>query len=199
MTEAKRRSYAPLWALIAVTMLPFAAAWIVYFNPSLLGEMQTSNRGELVTPPRPVPAMTLDILSGESFRSGDLQGNWTLVSVAGSDCDRDCEINLYHMRQIRLAMGEERSRILRLLVLEDDQSTDALAARLEPYAGTIVITGPAAMRDQLLDFLSPGEDTASNRIFLIDPQGSLMMVYPPAPKAKDVVKDLERLISVVQM
>ena len=199
MTEAKRRSYAPLWALIVVTILPFAGAWIVYFNPSLLGEMQTSNRGELVTPPRPVPAMTLDTLSGESFRTGELQANWTLLSVAGSDCNRDCEINLYHMRQIRLAMGEERSRILRLLVLEDDQATDALAARLEPYAGTIVITGPAATRDGLLDFLSPGEEAATDRIFLIDPQGSLMMVYPPAPVAKDVVKDLERLISVVQM
>ena len=199
MTEAKRRPYAPLWALIVVTALPFAAAWIVYFNPSLLGDMQTSNRGELVTPPRPVPAMTLDTLSGEPFRTGELEANWTLLSVAGSDCDRDCEVNLYHMRQIRLAMGEERSRILRLLVLEDDQATETLAARIEPYAGTIVITGPAATRDELLDFLSPGEEAATNRIFLIDPQGSLMMVYPPAPKAKDVVKDLERLISVVQM
>ena len=101
MTAAKPKSYAPLWVLIAISVLPFTAAWIAFLNPSLLGDIKTSNRGELVTPPRPVPAMTLETLSGDPFDTGQFSGHWTLLTVADSECDRGCETNLYHLRQAR--------------------------------------------------------------------------------------------------
>ncbi len=200
MTAEKKRSNGPLWALIAITVLPFAAAWVVYLNPSLMEAIQKSNRGELVTPPRPLPALTLNTLDGDPFDSRELEGNWTLLTVAGSSCDQDCALNLYHLRQIRLAMGEDRRRILRVLVLEDTRALDQLRPKLDAFEGTVVVTGPEADRDLLLDTLSTGDRiTATNRVYLIDPQGKLMMAYPPTPQAKDVVKDLERLLRVVQL
>ena len=81
MTAAKPKSYAPLWILIAITVLPFAAAWVAFLNPSLLGDMQTTNRGELVTPPRPLPTMTLQTLSGDAFNTRQYAGHWTLLTV----------------------------------------------------------------------------------------------------------------------
>ena len=133
MTEARTRSLAPFWALLAITALPFVAAWIVYFNPSLLGDFRTTNRGSLVTPARPVPALALETLDGAGLDTGDLRTHWTLLTVADSACGRDCETNLYHLRQIRLAMGEERDRVLRILLLNDTDEAATLAGRLEPY------------------------------------------------------------------
>lgn len=199
MTETKTRSLAPFWALLAITALPFVAAWIVYFNPSLLGDLRTTNRGELVSPARPLPGLMLETLDGAGFDTGDLKGHWTLLTVADSVCGQDCETNLYHMRQIRLAMGEGRKRVLRILVLNDTAAAAALEDHLAPYRGTVVVTGPPAAREQLLALLDTGDGLpATDRIFLIDPVGSLMMAYPPGPAAKDVLKDLERLLEVVQ-
>jgi cytochrome oxidase Cu insertion factor (SCO1/SenC/PrrC family) len=200
MTSSGRRSLAPFWVLLAVTALPFIAAWIVYFNPSLLGDFRTTNRGQLVTPSRTVPHLTLETLEGTGFDTGALEGHWTLLTVADSQCDEVCETNLYHMRQVRLAMGEERARVLRILVLNDTAAAATLADRLAPYTGTVVVTGPAAAREQILALLDTGEGVPpTDRIFIIDPLGNLMMAYPPAPPARDVLKDLERLLQVLQL
>ena len=200
MMETARRSLTPFWILLAITALPFLAAWIVYFNPSLLGDRSTSNHGTLVTPPQPIPPMQLDTLDAAGFDTAGLAGNWTLLTVADSNCDRDCETNLYHLRQIRLAMGEERQRILRLLVLNDAEATDALRERIAPFEGTVIVTGPAPARDRLLEILNEGSGSGTtNRVFLIDPLGNLMMAYPPVPPANDVLKDLERVLEVVQL
>lgn len=198
MTETARRSLTPFWVLLTVTALPFIAAWIVYFNPSLLGDRSTSNHGTLVTPPRPIPQMQLETLDATGFDTAALAGNWTLLTVADSNCDGDCETNLYHLRQIRLAMGEERKRILRILVLNDPATTEAIRKRVAPFEGTVVVTGPAPARDRLLETLA-GSGDATNRVFLIDPLGDLMMAYPPVPSARDVLKDLERVLEVVQL
>lgn len=197
--QTQSRSNTTLWVLIIVTILPFTAAWVVHLNPSLLGSMKTSNRGELVIPPRPLPDTTWETLGGKSLTNTDLEGNWTIVTVADSACDETCELNLYHMRQIRLAMGEDRKRILRLLLLKDADNLGQLGPKLAPFAGTVVITGTDDARGQFLNALSPGKPaSASDRMYLIDPQGLLMMAYPPKPEAKDVLKDLQRLLKVVQ-
>jgi hypothetical protein len=142
----------------------------------------------------------LETLDGEGLDTGKLDGHWTLLTVADSRCSKTCETNLYHMRQIRLAMGEERKRILRVMILNGITSAAALADRLDPYAGTIVVTGPSVALEQLMTLLDTGDDVpATDRVFLIDPLGNLMMAYPPAPLAQDMVKDLERLLEVVQL
>jgi len=197
MNEAKTRSYLPLWILIVVTGLPFLGAWVLYFNPSLMGDMQTSNRGDLVTPPRPVPELTFETLDGSGFQSDELAGHWTLLTVADGTCDEQCETNLYHMRQTRLAMGDQRLRVLRVLLI-DGPTTAELGNRLMPYEGTVVLTGPDSARDQLGQLLVEIDgSSALDRLFVIDPQGQLMMAYSPVPKGTDLVKDLERLIQVV--
>ena len=201
MNATTRPSNRPFWILLAVTGLPFIAAWIIFFNPSLMDRFSTSNHGALVTPVRPLPALEFETLTGASLPTKHLEGNWTLLSVTGSRCDENCETNLFHMRQIRLAMGEDRKRVLRVLLIEDPDNLARaeLEAQLEPFEGTAVITGPREAREQLLATLDTDGTPAKDRIFLIDPLGSLMMTYPPVPEPKNVLKDLERLIQVVQL
>lgn len=201
MNDANRPSNRPFWILLAVTGLPFIAAWILFFNPSLMDRFSTSNHGTLVTPVRTLPALEFETLTGASLPTKHLEGNWTLLSVTGSRCDENCRTNLFHMRQIRLAMGEDRKRVLRVLVIDDPENLvrTEWEEQLEPFEGTAVITGPKEAREQLLATLDTDGMPAQDRIFLIDPLGSLMMTYPPVPEPKDVLKDLERLIQVVQL
>ena len=112
--------------------------------------LTTSNKGTLINPAREIPRLELHTLDGKTFNTASLQNNWTLLLVADSACDADCEKNLFHLRQIRLAMGEERSRIQRLMLLTDTDETKALKNIIEAYDGTHVITGPPEANTLLL-------------------------------------------------
>jgi hypothetical protein len=45
----------------------------------------------------------------------------------------------------------------------------------------------------------PGADSARNHIYIIDPQGNLMMRYPPHADPSKIKKDIARLLKVSQV
>jgi cytochrome oxidase Cu insertion factor (SCO1/SenC/PrrC family) len=198
MAETKQ-GRGPLWALLAVTGLPFVLAMYLFYNPQLLESIGAKNRGQLVQPTVPVPALQMQTLDGGTFDMASLQDNWSLLLVTGSDCDDACLQNLFHLRQIRLAMGEDRYRVKRLVLLTDTRNSDRLATQLEPFEGTRVLSGPLQARQRMLEALQVNGEPTQGRIYTIDPQGRLVLSYPANPPWKDVLKDLQHLLKVVQL
>jgi len=195
----KKNSNGPFYVLLAITGLPFILALYFFYNPHLVSHLSTGNNGTLINPPVVVPAMQLNTIDGKTFDTKQLKDNWTLLMVASSQCDEKCIQNLFFLRQIRLAMGEDRSKIQRVMMLTDTEHTAALNKKLETYEGTITITGPKKDRAKLIKLLQVDETPLANRVFLVDPQGNLMMSYPANPPWKDVLKDLQHLLKIVQM
>jgi cytochrome oxidase Cu insertion factor (SCO1/SenC/PrrC family) len=195
----KKPSMAPFWGLVIVTGLPFILALYLFLHPEMLEVLGTKNHGQLIQPTRDLPALHLQTLDGRGLDLASLKGNWTLLMVADGKCGEACQQNLYYLRQIRRAMGENRTRVERLMVLDDDTPGADLQTTLKPFEGTRVVVGPAAARDQLLALLRVDEVPLSGRIFIVDPQGKLILAYPPNPPWKDVLKDLEQLLKVVQL
>ncbi len=196
--RARRPGRGPFWALLAITGLPFLLALYLFLHPELVARFGTLNHGQLVQPPRPLPAGSWQTLDGRGLDAAALKGKWSLLMVAEGRCDRGCQKNLYYMRQIRLAMGERRYRVARLMLLSDGVVSEDLRRKLEPFEGTRVIVGPGDARARLLALLEVDRQPLDGRMFLIDPQGLLILAYPPHPEWKDVLKDLERLLKVVQ-
>jgi len=194
----KKPGRGPLWGLLIVTGLPFLLALYLYLNPGLLKHFGTKNHGQLVQPPRSLPGLQVQTLEGAGLDLGSLKGNWTLILAADSACDEGCQKNLYYLRQIRRAMGENRSRVQRLLVLSDNGDTHELGAKLQPFEGTAVVVGPDPARGQLLELLRVDKQAVNGRMYIADPQGRVILAYPPNPPWKDVLKDLEYLLKVVQ-
>ena len=128
---------------------------------------ETSNYGELL-PPRPVPGIE--------------RGKWVLVVFDAAACDAHCERKLYTIRQLRRAMGKDMDRIERLWVL-----TDGGKPRAEILPG---IEGTRLAAFAPTEF--PGN--ARDHIYLVDPQGNLMMRFPRDPDPSKMIKDLERLL-----
>jgi cytochrome oxidase Cu insertion factor (SCO1/SenC/PrrC family) len=188
-----------LWALMIVTGLPFLLALYLFLNPEMLEVLGTKNHGKLVQPTRDLPALQVQTLDGNGLNLESLKGNWTLVMVGDGDCAESCQKNLYYMRQIRRAMGENRTRVQRLMVVRDGRLGPDLQAVLKPFEGTRVIVGPDAALDQLLAWLRVDDAPLLGRMYIVDPQGKLILAYPPNPPWKDVLKDLEHLLKVVQL
>jgi hypothetical protein len=95
------------------------------------------------------------------------------------------------MRQVRLMLGRNASRVNRVFVADD---TRALAAEaLAPFEGTVAITPPPGTALPL----APVNDRA--HIYLTDPLGNVMMRFPADAEPRRMLRDLERLLKASQI
>ena len=185
----KRRPW-PLLAMVVVFAAPILAAWFFYFNPEYLPTTR-SNRGELITPMVKIDADSgLADPDGSPLDLSPFSGKWTLVSLNSAPCGDACRKRLADLRQIRLALGETRFSVERLLVLT---GTDDTAALDREYEGMHIALAQGAAGDKLLGALGEGA-AALDRTYILDPMGNLMMRYGADAPAKDTLKDMERLL-----
>ena len=95
------------------------------------------------------------------------------------------ERRLYLMRQVRLTTGKDMDRIERALVLLDD-SVPATTV-IEQHAGLNLVRLPVTdWRDTFR--------SGSDRIYLVDPLGNLMLVFPFDPDPSKMKKDIAKLL-----
>ena len=159
-----------------------------------------SNYGTILNPVRPVPDLTFQQLDGDKqLNIEDLKGKWILVSVANSTCGDNCKDNLYKIRQMRRALGKERGRVERLVILINNESVDSFKDILKDYKGTLVVDGPDSSIKRLLSILAPPSKSAVDHVYIIDPRGNIMMHYLPGADGVGILKDLERLLKVSQI
>ena len=197
--QQKKRNLTPFWILLAISGLPYLFSWIYFANIDSIPSVATSNRGSLIEPVRSVEGLSLQLLNGKTLQTDALKGNWTLVTAGSSECGDLCEKNIFYLRQVRRLMGEERERIRRLFVLMDDHRLQEFASRIEAYGAMDVVTGSSADKNTLLEKMTIDEVSPENRIFIIDPQANLMMVYQPDSNPVDIAKDFKRLLKVVRI
>lgn len=179
-----------LLLLLAVFAAPIAASYAAFF---LWKPAATANYGELLQPTK-VPDAVLAVFGGTGpFSFAELRGKWVLVHIDSGQCGRACQDKLYDMRQIRLAQGKDRTRVERVWLVDDDvPPSPGLQA---DFSGTLLVKGG---HSPLLKFF-PARDAVREHVYLIDPQGNLMMRYPPSPDPSGMAKDLKRLLSVSQV
>ena len=177
---------------------PMLIAWIMHLS----GQQGwrpggTTNQGILVQPPRPLelPSGMLSA-TGETFQEDFLQGKWTLLYLGSSVCAEPCQTNLYHMRQVRLAQGENLQRVQRLFLVVDTSSPVATQDLLDAYpdmASGVLSPAQVAELEPLFQIDAvPMRD--AERVYLVDPLGNLMMYYPTEADPRGMIKDLKRLL-----
>jgi len=191
--KGKPRSIVPLWAMVAVFAAPVIAAWFFYLNPEYLPSGRT-NKGDLIEPMVALPAdLSLFTWDGSDFPRDVLAGKWTLVSFSGGECDEACRNQLIAIRQIRLALGESRRNVERLLVLTDSAAMNVAQEFGAEFPGLRVAFTDAAGGRRLSNILGVGTATFG-RIHILDPMGNLMMRYAVDAPMRDTLEDMEHLL-----
>jgi hypothetical protein len=188
-SPAKRPGRLALWLIVALTVAPVAASYILYYTWE---PEQTVNHGELIEP-RPLPDPPLAPVDGAPpLQLSQLKGKWVLVSVDGGRCDAHCEQKLLYMRQLRLTQGKNMDRVERLWLVSDDapaREAKALAAE-----GTRIARAGAELARAF-----PAARSAADHIYVVDPLGNLMMRFPRDPEPRLMIKDLARLLKASQI
>lgn len=172
-----------LLAIMALFAAPIVASWLAYH---FLRPTAGANYGSLLTPPVTITTTEFLRAGGGKFRFEELRGKWVLIASDSGACPQACVAKLTLMRQLRLMLGRNAQRVVRVFVADDTHpfASEALA----PFEGTVVITPPVGMAQPV----APVNDRA--HYYLVDPQGNVMMRFPAYPEPRRMLKDLELLL-----
>ena len=109
--------------------------------------------------------------------------------LTGERCDALCTKLIADLRNVRLAMDQERNRVQRVLLGEPP-----CCAAGEVAAESDLVVAWVDSRDgrRLLAPLPARSD--AGRIYVVDPLGNLVMSYPAGADRKGLIKDLEKLL-----
>lgn len=192
----QQRSRWKLFAVLAVCASPLIASYFTYYVIKPKGGV--TNYGTLIDPRLyPIPAMASTTLDGKPARLEDYKGKWIMLKVGPSDCQQECQDQLFAMRQLRTMQGKEMERIERVWMITDEQPLETVLLRVND--GTRMLRAPAAVLEKWLPLEGAG-DRVSDHVYLIDPLGNLMMRYPKGAvssdieKVKRVHKDIAKLL-----
>lgn len=180
----KHKQKLVILAVGLVSVFPIAAALFFYYLSPPEARM---NHGDLLPPTR-LPAQPLALLSGEAFRFEQMKGKWLLLQIDAGSCDARCREKLHAMRQIRLAQGKDMVRLERVWLLSD--ASRPVPELLAEYEGTLVVRAEGS--GVLAAFPAPADRAA--HLYVVDPQGNLMMRFPEKPDPTRMIKDLQRLL-----
>jgi cytochrome oxidase Cu insertion factor (SCO1/SenC/PrrC family) len=179
---------AKLLLIAAGFLAPIAASIATYV---FLRPEPTANYGELLLPPAQATSHGFTRADGTPFRFAELRERWVLVASDSGACAPACEAKMLLMRQARLALGRDASRVARVIVVDDDAAPRGAA--FEPSADLVVAIRPAAT------VLAPGAGNDRGHIYLVDPRGNVMMRWPADADFRRMLKDLQTLLKASQI
>jgi hypothetical protein len=191
--EARRTASGRLKMLLVLLICaaPVVASYLTFY---VIRPDGRTNYGELITPPRPLPAdLPLVDLQGAAVTSDSLKGQWLLVVVSGGACDAVCEKHLWLQRQLRETLGREKDRVDKVWLIADDaqpraQTLDAVRTHTE----ITVLRAPASA---LSAWLAPAAGHAlGDHLYIVDPLGNWMMRSPAVPEPAKLKRDVEKLL-----
>ena len=189
--DLRARNLRTLALLAALFVVPLALAFFTYYGTSWR-PLARVNHGELIIPARALPASTLaQVLPAAPAPTATLfHDKWSLVYVGDGACPDACRQALYVMRQTRLALNTDMTRVARVFLA----SADCCARELleHEHAGLLVLdaAGPAAQ--PLLAQFPAGE--REHTLFVVDPLGNLMMSYDARQNPRGLLEDLKKLL-----
>ncbi|MCE7504712.1 hypothetical protein LZG75_00490 [Polynucleobacter sp. IMCC30063] len=187
-----RRGRIQMILLLLFCAAPVIASYLAYYVFKLEGGK--TNFGTFVIPPQAVSSDWLGI---------PLTGKWTLLVVRpAAECrvgNDACVKTLYLMRQVRIALSKESSRLRLIWVVSDDKPVDPEIRRAydQASAGMQIFNAPTspALKAQWDQWLN--RENAGQQIQLIDPRGDKMMWFPAEASPADfaaIRKDLDKLL-----
>jgi cytochrome oxidase Cu insertion factor (SCO1/SenC/PrrC family) len=193
-TAEQRRQRRTLILLALIFAAPVTLAWLL-FNYTQFGRGDGStSHGQLISPPRQLADVALTD-PGNAGARASLYGKWSLIYLVDGECGRQCEQNLYRLRQIRLAQGKHARRVQRVLLDLGPGHVSLSPRQLRDYAGQLV-ADPEDAGGLLARFrLAQGDNPlAAGRTYIVDPRGFLMMSYAPDADPGGIIDDLRHLL-----
>ncbi|ACQ96688.1 conserved hypothetical protein [Burkholderia pseudomallei MSHR346] len=178
-----------LLALALVCAAPVIASYFTYYVIKPRGG--ATNYGTLIEPQRPIPPdLSVVDETGRTIPLASLRGVWLFMMEDGGACDDACAKKLYFMRQVRATQAGERHRITMVWLKSDAANVPAAIA--DAYPDTRKLRAdPAAVAAWLP---ADAGTRVTDHLYLVDPNGNLMMRFPKNPDPSRIKQDVTKLL-----
>ncbi len=179
-----------LLAIFVVFLAPIVGAFV--YKPT-----EFNNYGDLYTPARKLSPLVLKGKEGDtSFASFKEQDLWAFLVVAQGNCGEQCERSILNSRQLRAMQGKHLERLRSVFIYSDLDEAVAqdLAKKYQPIQ--VFEADSEALSDWVSQLVpeNVAQDKLSDRFYVVDSKGLLMISYASDAEPKLVSKDLKRLL-----
>src|SRR5262245_57871270 len=168
----RKRNLRTVGLLAVIFFLPLVLSFYMYYGSAWRPAASTAH-GELYQPAKPLPQAELRDSKGQVAAINLLNEKWTLVYVGGGACDDACKTALYFMRQTRLSLNNEMTRVNRVFLATAACCDNDFLDREHPGLVSIDASGPEAAA---LTAAFPTTDR-EHSLYVVDPLGNLVMRY----------------------
>jgi len=179
--------------VLVLMLIFFVVPLLVVFSMYKYNWMPSGTSvGELVKPARLMGDVSqLKNDAGSSLPNTFWKERWSIVYVT-ADCQKTCLDKLHDMRQLHVSLYKDMPRAQRVLITTMQDTT----AIKRDYPELIVINQPSNQISTLMAEFEVNDESvaSSNRLYLVDPLGHLMMSYIPDLPLAAVRKDVTRLL-----
>lgn len=182
---------------MAGIFIAFALAGRFLIDPS---EMDKVNRGTLITPHIPVQKLELTTRDGQDWTSEDMDGQWSLMYLAGEECERGCRNALFYlMSRLRQSLSRDADRLRLILVHTAPPSSDLRDFMDEKLGSMVELRGDAATLREALGpaFETPDTDPL-HHLYLAAPDGQIFMWYPTHEDKESLLEEADGIHADLQ-
>lgn len=169
--EKNKQKQTQLFWLLMVFLVPMLISSGLYYFRAVV-PFHTTNHGTLVT-----PAFDVGYLYSAT-QDGD-KPLWRMLYVDNGVCDANCETITYQLNQIKKALGKASDRVAVMKLGANDPV-------LRPMQNAF-------------DHVNSQRIAINHKIYLIDPNGNLFMVYAGDVNPMDILKDMKKVLEVSQI
>lgn len=192
MLAMKTRGRWLLGLIAGLFLAPWLAAWLLFQHP--VSEPRASAAaGQLIDPPVAL-SMRWHALPGGAPVSAQrvLAGQWSILQFAPTACAQRCRAMLSATRQVRALLHRDAAHVSRVLLVAPGVVPPEIV--LQPDLSIY------RMNEQSMHtFSSDVGGIDEHTVYLVDPRGQAMMVYPQFQHGDRLRQDLSRLLSLSRM
>ncbi len=170
----RRRNRAQMIGIMLVGFITLGGSYAVFYFAKTSGGWGTTNNGEFVT-----PSMTTQQLGWQV--EGDPQKWWLWVIT--DRCDASCQATVKNLQAVHTLLNREMDRVRR------------------GYTGAGIGAEPDWMQQfpHLAKVQITDRSAVKQGIYIVDPNGNLVLFYELSSPPKPILQDLKKLLKVSQI
>lgn len=177
-------------------VLPFIATFAFVRTFVDLNSMDKVNKGSLILPHVQLADLNLTNQEKAPFTSSETADHWWLVYVADGSCSSECKNGLFYlMKQLHVALGKKSPRVARLVIHTDTPSPELTDFLANNATGTLELSSSKKTIESAFSSVFPGELSPLNKIFIMSPDGQIILWYDSPKEQNDVLLEADKILA----
>jgi hypothetical protein len=182
--QAKTKNRLTILSIALLFMAPVVVAYLLSSGIINYHPEQTKNNGVFIS-----PVVKMTEVSSDSW-SKELLGHWTLIRRVPEVCVNQCQVLEDELNRYRLSLGH-RAEKLNLMLMADGYNSEM--PDKFPHIKKVSLAANNELQ-ALFNDLSERSLKAGHGLYVVAPEGYLMMAFTPENTSTEIIRDLSLLV-----